>query len=135
MRSWKAGPEPGDSRVFLSYTEYTADRFRDLPRIIVVGTRLRAYLCDMDGAVGSWLHATLHLREVGSLSVWRSEDDLRRFVGSPPHVPVMRRYRSRGTLRSFAWWADRYDPEEAWREVEQRLHAATPNASAPAAGP
>jgi hypothetical protein len=44
----------------------------------------------------------------GSVSVWTSEDDLRRFVGLPLHVDVMRRNRDRGTLRSTTWTADAF---------------------------
>ncbi|WP_336206859.1 hypothetical protein [Nonomuraea sp. LPB2021202275-12-8] len=56
-----------------------------------------------------WLWADMVGRRVGSLSVWRDEDDLQGFVRLPAHVEIMREYRHRGTLRSRTWQIDELD--------------------------
>jgi hypothetical protein len=39
---------------------------------------------------------------------------LRRFVSLPYHVEIMRRYRSRGSLRAVDWQADTFDLRAAF---------------------
>jgi hypothetical protein len=66
----------------------------------------------------------------GSLSIWATEDDLRRFVALPRHVAIMRRYRDRVRVRR-----DDLDDRElqrggAWEQRNERLAAAgAPGAS------
>jgi hypothetical protein len=60
----------------------------------------------MEGAVGVVLYAELSSRSGGSLSLWRSEADLRRFVALPRHVEIVRRYRDRVTVRAATWTAE-----------------------------
>jgi hypothetical protein len=48
----------------------------------------------------------------GSISVWSDEAALRRFVGLPLHVDVMRRNRDRGTVRSATWAVEEFDAAE-----------------------
>jgi hypothetical protein len=64
----------------------------------------------MPGAVGMWLWSLPTGPRAGSISVWASEDDLKRFVSLPHHVEIMRRYGPRGAVRSTTWKADIFEP-------------------------
>jgi hypothetical protein len=119
---WKQGPE-ADWRgpVYVSLTDFRVHRARDLPRVWATGIRLRRAWPDRPGAVGLWLWAEPFRRRGGSVSVWRSEEDLRAFVRWAPHVEIMRRYRGSGDLESAAWQADSFDSAAAWAEASRRL--------------
>jgi hypothetical protein len=100
------GPVPrSDGPVVVSYTEFTARRFRDLPGIAWAGLGLRRGWWAMPGAVGVVLYVDVRARRGGSLSLWASEADLRRFVALPRHVAIMRRFRARVTVRATTWTA------------------------------
>jgi hypothetical protein len=89
--------------VFVSVTDFVADRWRDLPRIYWEALRLRAGWPALPGAVGLCLWAKPLQRRSGSVSVWRGEDDLRAFIGTPLHVAIMKRNRGHGTLVATSW--------------------------------
>lgn len=95
--------------VLVSATELTLHRRRDLVGVVSAGLRLRRGWYAMPGAVGLWLWASPLDGTSGALSVWTGEHDLRRFVGLPAHVEIMRRFRDRGTVRSTTWTADAFD--------------------------
>ena len=120
---WKPGPEAADGPVFVSVTDFRVHRHRDLPSVWLAGLRLRQAWPEMPGAVGLWLWAEPGRRRGGSVSVWRSADDLRAFVGWPPHVEVMRRFRSSGRLESESWQAQRFDRREIWARARDALAA------------
>lgn len=123
-RGWRSGPAAEtDGPVLVSATEFTFDRARDVPGIILTGMRLRRLLSEMHGAVGVTLYSQLRNRRIGSMSVWENEADLHRFVVHPKHLPVMRKYRTRGTLRAATWHTDRFNLAEAWPEAERRWAA------------
>jgi len=114
---WKPGPAAeADGPLLVSFTEFTFERFRDLPGIALAGTRLRRRLVRLEGAVGVSLYMRPLARRGGSVSVWRSEADLRRFVALPYHVKIMRRYRTRGTLRSAGWESAGFSLSDAYDE-------------------
>jgi hypothetical protein len=73
----------------------------------------------MPGAVGLWLWSLPTSARGGSVSVWTSEDDLRRFVGLPKHVDVMRRNRNRGTVKSTTWTADQFDRSDVLQRARE----------------
>ncbi|MCK2218564.1 hypothetical protein MF672_032925 [Actinomadura sp. ATCC 31491] len=101
---WFPGPDadaPGP--LVAALTDYRAHRLLDLPGIARHGLALSRLWPALPGAVGMWLWADLRGRRAGSLSVWRSEDDLRAFVRLPEHVRIIGAYRHRGTLRSRSW--------------------------------
>jgi hypothetical protein len=105
-----AGPVArGDGPVVVSLTEFSARSVRDLPGIAREGLALTRGWWAMDGAIGVTLYVDVWGRTGGSLSLWRSETDLRRFVGLPRHVAVMRRYRERVTVRAATWEATDVD--------------------------
>lgn len=100
----RAGPIPrSNAAVIVSLTEFKADRLRDLPGIVREGIGLTRGWWALPGAVGVSLYLDLTRRTGGSISVWRSEADLRRFVSLPRHLAIVRRYRSRVTVRSATW--------------------------------
>ncbi|WP_344862724.1 hypothetical protein [Planomonospora alba] len=110
--------------MLVAVTAFRADRARDLPGIHRSGLALRRAWPRLDGAVGMWLWTEPLERRCGSVSVWRSEQDLRRFVAWPEHVAVVRRYRGRGRLTSTAWTAEGCDLRAVWARARPHLSAA-----------
>jgi hypothetical protein len=123
--SWRPGPvSMGDGAVVVSLTDFRAHRLRDLPGIYWSGLRLREGWYAMPGAIGLWLWGRpLERGRGGSVSVWQSEADLRRFVGLPAHVAIMRKYRSLGTLNSATWEMDHFSLPAAQAAAQQRIGA------------
>ncbi|ADB50711.1 hypothetical protein [Conexibacter woesei] len=116
------GPVPrGDGPVIVSFTEFTARRLCDLPAIVRDGTALSRGWWAMPGAIGVILYVDPAKRRGGSLSVWESEDDLRRFVTLPRHLAIMRAYRNRVTVRSATWQMAPYRTRDAWAQGKARL--------------
>jgi hypothetical protein len=116
-------PRPGQDPVVVSFTEFQAHRWRDLPGIIRTGRDLRRAWWAMPGAIGAslWLEPTR--RRGGSLTVWTSDEHLRRFVRLPRHVAVMRRYRDRVAVRSATWTTRAFSATTAYAEAPARLDA------------
>jgi len=109
LAPWASGPADGlDGDVVVSVTDFAAHRLRDVPGIWRTGLRLRMGWYAMPGAVGLYLWSLPLSARNGSISVWAGEDELRRFVGLPLHVDVMRRYRKRGSIRSATWTAEKF---------------------------
>jgi hypothetical protein len=122
IRLWTDGPARADGeRVFVSITDFRVTRARDLPRVWVEGMRLRRAWPSMEGAIGLWLWGKPLSRRSGSVSVWRSEEDLLRFVRWRRHVEIMSRYRDTGNITADTWWAERFDVSEIWEIAECRL--------------
>jgi hypothetical protein len=111
LTPWAPGPvDLVEGPVVVSITELTADHRRDLPGAMLKGLRMRMGWYAMPGAVGMWLWSLPARACAGSISVWVSEEDLQRFIGLPHHVDIMQRYRTRSTVRSSTWHADKFDP-------------------------
>jgi hypothetical protein len=112
LTRWMPGPEHGtDTPVLISVTEYQAHRRRVLPGAAAHGLRMSLGWYAMPGAVGLWLWSLPSTRRGGSISVWRSDEALERFINLPHHVDIMRRYESRGTVRSAKWTMERFEPD------------------------
>ncbi|TMR90570.1 hypothetical protein [Nonomuraea basaltis] len=112
---WIAGPageQPGP--LVAALTDFRMNRALDLPGIARRGRSLSRLWPELPGAVGMWLWVDLVNRRVGSLSVWRDEDDLQEFVRLRAHVQIMREYRHRGTLRSRTWRIGTLDRAALW---------------------
>ncbi|WP_051342721.1 hypothetical protein [Pseudonocardia spinosispora] len=121
-RRWRPGPAAvADAEVVVSMTDYTPYRWGDLPRIFWDATMLARGWPSMPGAVGVWLWSKPMQRRSGSVSVWRSPEDLREFVGSPLHVVIMRRNRGRGFLRSTTWTGPSMPVSVLWRRAADWL--------------
>lgn len=104
---WAPGPADGaGDAVIVSVTDFATASVRDMPCIGWTGLRLRQGWYAMPGAVGLWLWSLPLQRRSGSVSVWRSEENLRRFVTLPAHLAIMRRFREAGRLRSVTWRAE-----------------------------
>jgi hypothetical protein len=119
------GPVPRtDEPVIVSFTEFTARRLRDLPVIVRDGVGLSRAWWAMPGAIGVLLYVDPAKKRGGSLSVWASEDDLRRFVALPRHAAIMRKYGRRVSIRSAMWQTESFRTEDAWAQRHERLAAA-----------
>jgi hypothetical protein len=126
--SWRPGPTAeGEGAVVVSLTDFRAHRLRDLPGIYWSGLRLREGWYAMPGAIGLWLWGQpLNRGRGGSVSVWQSETDLRRFVALPAHLAIMRKYRALGTLNSATWQMDHFTLPAARAAAQQRIRAWSP---------
>lgn len=122
--TWKQGLAAGtDGSVLVSYTEFTPKTMRDLPRIYLAAERLRKACSELEGAIGVTIYWQLFRRRGGSVSAWEDEASLRRFISMPYHVEIMRRYRSRGSLRAVDWSVDSFDLAQAFRDGQRSLDA------------
>ncbi|NIH79452.1 hypothetical protein [Amycolatopsis viridis] len=122
--SWVAGPAEAAGPVLVSVTDYTSNRLWDMPGIYRAGRRLARHWPSLDGAVGHWLWAEPLQRRSGSVSVWRSKQALRGFVGLPEHVRIMRTYRDRGSIRSTTWTVEDPDLRTVWAQASEFLRQA-----------
>jgi hypothetical protein len=77
----------------------------------------------MRGAVGLWLWGKQAGWRGGSLSVWESHADLRRFIRWPVHVAIMNDWRSRTVVRSAGWEDERFVPARVWSRAEAHMLA------------
>jgi hypothetical protein len=111
---WTRGPADPSGPALVSVTDFELNRVTDLARVYLQGLRLRRAWPTMPGAVGMWMWGRPLQKRSGSVSVWRSEADLRRFVGWPRHVEVMRGYRDAGTLSSTSWSEPSFDAGAVW---------------------
>jgi hypothetical protein len=125
---WKPGPHHGDEGpFFVSLTIFTYRSYRDLPGIVWAGSRLSRGWQTRAGAVGLIQWGEPARRLTGAVSVWKSHDDLRRFIQTPEHLVIMRKWRARrmyGTSQS--WEIDRVIVPELWRQARERLIASRP---------
>jgi len=127
---WYFGWQPGPARVgsnepvFVSLTDFRIHHPPYAPGAWRTGMGVRRSWPRVPGALGLWLWAKpLSLRS-GSVSVWRSEDDLKRFIRSPAHLAIMRKYRPRMSGTSASFTAQRFERETIWTEALERLTAA-----------
>jgi dimethylaniline monooxygenase (N-oxide forming) len=124
---WMHGPVGGEGPVLISVTDFHLKHARDLLRVYLEGARLGRGWPSRRGAVGMWLWTKPLRRRSGSVSIWRSEDDLRRFVRWPRHVKIMRHYRGAGELTSTSWWEERFDARQIWSTAATRLAGDDPD--------
>ena len=116
------GPAPStDGPVIVSLTEFTAHQLATLPGIVRAGLALQRGWWAMPGAIGVLLYLEPGRRRGGSLSVWQTEADLRRFVGLPRHAAIMRAHRERVTVRATTWTTERFRVADAWAAGQARL--------------
>lgn len=119
---WKNGSlDPGYGPVHVSMNDYLIHRLRDVPRVAFEGLRLRRRWPRTEGALGLWFAAFRGGRRQVSISVWRTAEDLKRFVHSPEHVRIMRAFKGAGALYTNAWTAERFDRALIWQQGLDRL--------------
>ncbi|MFI5535732.1 hypothetical protein ACIA5H_04990 [Nocardia sp. NPDC051900] len=127
LMPWQAGPLH-DSRgpVFVSVTDFLAASEEDVQAIYKTGMRLGRNWPVMHGAVGLWLWARPSESRGGSISVWETERDMRRFVRWPVHADIMRKWRGRVGLATDSWQAATFEKQEVWARardtIERRPH-------------
>jgi hypothetical protein len=111
---WAPGPERvrADTELLVSVTEFTARRPSTLPGVFAYGLRLRQGWFAMDGAVGLFLWSQPGQLRGGSVSVWRDEAALRRFVRLPLHAAIVRKFRDRVGVKSTSWTQISVQPAE-----------------------
>ena len=105
----------------VSMNDYLIHRRSDIPRVAREGLRFRRRWPEIEGALGLWVASLNGGRRQVSVSVWRSPEDLRRFVRSPRHLRIMRDFRSAGALYTSAWAAERLDRALIWSQATDRL--------------
>lgn len=121
---WVSGPAAGtDAPVLISVTDFRLTKARDLPGAYLAAMRLRREWPKLHGAVGMWLWGQPLAKRSGAVSVWQDEESLRRFVGWPVHVAIMRRYRGAGKLVATSWPAERFVAAHAWTVAATHLAA------------
>ena len=122
---WLPGPSSGSqSSVVLSFTDFHSDSGEDWQQIAALGMKLAESWPIMHGAVGLWLWGKQIEWRGGSVSVWESHADLRRFIRWPVHVAIMKNWRGRIQVRSASWDDERFVPAQAWLRAE--MHMRTP---------
>ena len=127
---WKRGPvRAHEGPVVVSATKFIYRRWAYMPRVWLNGWRLRRKWGSRPGAVGLYTAAESRRPVTYSLSVWVSEDDLRRFLRGAEHAPLMREFRDRLEATSVVWEMDDFTPERAWREGQERLAQRAPAAT------
>jgi hypothetical protein len=107
--------------VLVSFTDFTFARWRVLPQAWLAAMRLRRAWPELEGAVGLMLWVKPLSRRSGSISLWRSDADLRRFVGSPQHAAIVRRHRPHMSGVSASWRAERVAIADALAEGRRRV--------------
>jgi hypothetical protein len=70
------------------------------------------------------LYVDVFTKTGGSLSIWATENDLRRFVALPRHLAIMRGYRDHVHVRATTWTTENFSTAEAWEQRYERLAAA-----------
>lgn len=123
---WTWGPAEVGGPVLVSFTDFHLRHTGDLLRVYLAGLRLSRAWRSMSGAVGMWLWTTPLGKRSGSVSVWRSEEDLLRFVRWPRHLDLMRAYRNAGELTSTTWREAHFDVAEIWATAAARLSGIDP---------
>jgi hypothetical protein len=120
---WRRGPvDPANGPVVVSATKFTYARFRDLPAVAVAASKLLRGWRRRPGAIGVAVGGEPWRRITYSVSAWADEEDLRRFIRAPDHMPLLRKYRPRlAASVSTVWRTDRLVPADAWREAMRRL--------------
>jgi hypothetical protein len=128
--AWQPGsvhPDP-DQPVFVSLTDFQIHHVRHAPSAWRTGLKLRRSWPRLDGAIGLWLWSEPWKLRSGAISIWRSHDDLLRFIRSPAHRAMIRRYNNRMSGTSSAWHAPHLDRPAIWTQAMDRLNSSTVHA-------
>lgn len=93
-----------------------------MPLVCWHGLRLRRMWADTEGAIGVSLAVDLTRRTTYSVSVWESQDDLQRWLRSPYHGMVMRKYRGQiESSKATSWHTEHFDLTQAWTEAHRQF--------------
>lgn len=97
---------------------------RHLVRFLRGSAAINRQLRGASGRVDSKLRAELGSLTFWTLSVWESDEALRRFARSDPHATVVSNLRASKAMRAadFAFWTvDARSPLPTWDEVKRRV--------------
>jgi hypothetical protein len=121
---WLPGPsDHTQSPVLVSFTDFHAASDKDWQQIAELGMQLAESWPIMRGAVGLWLWGKPGEWRGGSLSIWDSRADLRRFIRRPVHFAIMRNWRGRIGVQSASWNDERFAPARVWLRAEEHMRA------------
>lgn len=121
---WLPGPaDAATSPVVVSFTDFRADSEEDLGEVFKTGLRLGESWPIMQGAVGTWLWGKPEELRGGALSVWRTRDDLQRFIRWPVHAAIIKEWRDRLEVLSELWHDERLDAARVWARAERLMRA------------
>ncbi|MFE3957257.1 hypothetical protein ACFXPS_24115 [Nocardia sp. NPDC059091] len=112
LMPWNPGPNHQFSGpVFVSVTDFLASSDTESREIYTTGLELGKTWPVMQGAVGLWLWGRPAEFRGGSISVWESERDMRRFVRWPVHTAIVRAWRGRVGIDVDSWQAETFDAD------------------------
>jgi hypothetical protein len=125
---WRHGQLPqAQEPMVVSATRFTYKSRWDLPGVYWHGLRLRRAWPRFPGSIGVSLSADAARRSTYTVSLWRSEEDPKRFISHPEHLVLMRAYRPRmESIASATWKVESFDLGEAWRKARQLLSGMPP---------
>ncbi len=93
-----------------------------MPPVFWHGLKLRRSWPRLEGAVGLSIMSDLRTRTTYTISVWRDEADLNRWVRSVDHASLMRAFRPRQISSAIvSWETDKFELRSAWREALKKL--------------
>jgi hypothetical protein len=119
---WKPGPAAAEGPVVVSATRFVYSRLAYLPAVGWHAWRLRRRWGSRPGSIGLLVGSKPLERTTYSISVWRSEDELKAFLRAPDHLPLIRRFKGRlEASTSAVWRTDSFQVDEAWEEATRRL--------------
>jgi len=126
---WKQGAlRDAPAPLVVSATRFTYKDWWSMPGVYWNGLRLRRAWPLFPGSIGVSISADWRRRTTYTVSLWRSEEDLRRFISHPEHLKLMRAYRPHMESSSFATWSvDAFDLTQAWRRACQVLTGMPPS--------
>ena len=96
-------------------------RLRDVPVFMTAALRLRHAFADSPGAIEMSLRAAPLRRTFWTLSHWRTDADLQRFVAHPAHVDLMRRFGPAVRSSQFVTWHATDDLALTWDDAARRI--------------
>ncbi len=99
-------------------------RFRDVPAFMAAALRLQSAFAESTGAIEMSLRAAPLRRTFWTLSHWRSDADLRTFVGHPAHRELMHRFGPAMRSSDFITWDSTSDVSPTWDDAGRRIAAA-----------
>jgi hypothetical protein len=122
---WKTFTQPSsDEEYLVMASSLPLKRYLATPRFFRYVMAVRSQLAGAEGLVGYSLRAEPLGHRYWTLSVWRDEDALTRFMGSAPHVEIMRKLGPEmGDTKFLRWTVSSTNAVVSWPEALERLEA------------
>jgi heme-degrading monooxygenase HmoA len=120
---WKTfiPPSPDEDYLVMA-SALPLKRYATTPRFFRYFMAIRKQLAGANGLVGYSLRAELLARRYWTLSVWEGEEELTAFMGSPPHVEIMRNLGpDMGKTKFIRWTVPGSEAAVSWPEALERL--------------